>query len=661
SPEMAKLFVSTLAKLSRGGDCLVLVIAGNHDNPLFLSSSEAFAAQLGVVILGYPLEIPSLEENSSAWKVLQKDKGMLEIFFKKSKKTIRFLLSPYANARRLKKDLGTQDIDKKAWDLLCEEWERQINPEVINILVTHHFFLPEKRELFQAEDPQEDSEERSIVGTIGAVSLSAIPEHIDYVIAGHIHRPQSLYSSKTKAFYTGSPLIYSASESGQQKSVLMLDLGKKNKEYTIPLTGLKDIKQIYFDDFSVIPDILKQEHYLILIWEGTRYLSAEENQYLRTHHNLLLRVEARPKISSSYNTQSIEHLQEQSTEDLFMEYFRSKNHNQEAPEDLLSLFRECLSEESETKILQRKRGFLPKSLKIKGFYSYKEETLVDFSILEQKGFFGIFGNTGSGKSALIEAMIIALFFRVERIGVFGAKGKGNFSNAYGIMNLDSQELLIEFTFEIFGSGGLEEYCCRIGGKRDKKKSSEVKISREVLVKDQGEWIPAELMSGEELLGITYEDFRKTIVLQQQDFLGFISAEPKDSTATLMRLFQLERFDLSLALEKLEKSELQEFQNIGSRLQYLENCNEDNLLELQNNEEQLQKELSLLKSQLDLQQEQLNQFKRYQEQQEQARQIQERFHSLEIQHQEYHQARERLKILPMIEQEEKMIQAQHRKE
>ncbi|MGL5955627.1 MAG: hypothetical protein ACRC0X_03355, partial [Brevinema sp.] len=46
---------------------------------------------------------------------------------------------------------------------------------------------------------------------------------------------------------------------------------------------------------------------------------------------------------------------------------------------------------------------------------------------------------------------------------------------------------------------------------------------------------------------------------------------------------------------------------------------------------------------------------------QARQIQERFHSLEIQHQEYHQARERLKILPMIEQEEKMIQAQHRKE
>ncbi|MGL4677483.1 MAG: exonuclease subunit SbcD [Brevinema sp.] len=661
SPEMTKLFVSTMAQLSR--ECLVLVIAGNHDNPLFLSSSEAFASQLGVMILGYPLDTPFLEENSSSWQVLQKDKGMLEIFFKKSKKTVRFLLSPYANARRLKKDLGTQDADQKAWDLLCEEWERQINPEIINILVTHHFFLPEPRDLYQEVDSKEDSEERSIVGTIGAIPLSSLPDHIDYVIAGHLHRPHSLYSSRTKAFYTGSPLIYGASESGQQKSVLILELGKKNKEYIIPLEGLKDIKQIYFDDFTTIPEILHQEreHYLILIWQGINYLTAEQNQYLRAHHNLLLRIESKPKIASSYDIRSIEHLQEQSIEELFIEYFRSKYQNQEPPEDLLDLFRECLSEESEAKILQKKRGFLPKSLKIKGFYSYKEETSIDFGALEQKGFFGIFGNTGSGKSALIEAVIIALFFRNERFHGFGVKGKGNFSNSYGIMNLESQELLIEFTFEIFGSGGLEEYCCRIYGKRDKRDPLGVKITREVFINDQGAWISVELNSGEDLLGITYDDFRKTIVLQQQDFLGFISAEPKDSTATLMRLFQLERFELSGAVEKIEKSELQEFYNIERKLQELQSANEESLQELQQNEQNLQNDVNLLKEQMEVQQEKLNQLKQCQAQQEQAQQIQKRFDLLQAQYEEYRQAQERLQILPMIEREENKIQAQYRKD
>ena len=43
----------------------------------------------------------------------------------------------------------------------------------------------------------------------------------------------------------------------------------------------------------------------------------------------------------------------------------------------------------------------PIRLKIKGLNSFIEEQTIDFEKLTDRGFFGIFGPTGSGKSTLI--------------------------------------------------------------------------------------------------------------------------------------------------------------------------------------------------------------------------------------------------------------------
>lgn len=667
NPEMTKLFVSTLARLARGGDCLVLVIAGNHDNPLFLSTSEAFASQVGVVILGYPSQEPSLEENNSAWKVTQTAQGMIEIFFKKANKTVRFLMSPYANAQRLKKDLGVLDTDKKSWEILCEEWEKNIaqDPAIKNILISHSYLLPAKKDsLIQEDAPKEDIGERSIVGTLGGISLDNIPQGIDYVIAGHIHRPQSLYSTKTKAFYTGSPLIYSLSESGQEKSVLILDLGRKDKEYLLPFKNLRDVKEIRFDDFDTIGERLEQEknNYLVLIWEGERYFTSEEHQYLRNTHPYLIRVESRPKIVRDDSIiQSIETLHEQSTTDLFIEYFRSKHRDLMPPEDLLSVFGECLQEESTNNVLTKKRGFLPKNLKIKGFYSYKEEVEIDFTELEQKGFFGIFGNTGSGKSALIEAMIIAVFYQVLRVGVLGAVGKGNFSNSYAIMNLDSNELLIEFIFEIIGVDGVEEYLCRVSATRDKKKHTEVKAKREVFLKEQGEWIPSEISSGEDILGITYNDFRKTIILQQGDFLGFISSKPTDNTETLMRLFQLERFDLYYIIDSLEKKEYGEFKTLEVKLQNFEDTTDVALEELNTQKTSLESERTVLDKRIEVQRTLVNKLTQQLEQQQHSIHIQKKFAEMQLDEELFNQAREHLNIIDLVNLDSQIAKKEEQKQ
>ena len=73
---------------------------------------------------------------------------------------------------------------------------------------------------------------------------------------------------------------------------------------------------------------------------------------------------------------------------------------------------------------------IPKKLTIKGLYSYSEEATIDFEQLSQAHIFGIFGNVGSGKSAILEAMMLALYGEVPRLG----HGKGDNRN-FNMMNL----------------------------------------------------------------------------------------------------------------------------------------------------------------------------------------------------------------------------------
>jgi len=56
----------------------------------------------------------------------------------------------------------------------------------------------------------------------------------------------------------------------------------------------------------------------------------------------------------------------------------------------------------------------PVRLKIKGLNSYIEEQVIDFNRLTERGLFGIFGPTGSGKSTILDAIILALYGEIPR-------------------------------------------------------------------------------------------------------------------------------------------------------------------------------------------------------------------------------------------------------
>lgn len=102
-----------------------------------------------------------------------------------------------------------------------------------NVLVVHQFVTGAMRC---------ESEEVS-VGGLDNVDASVFDD-FDYVALGHIHSPQAVGREQVR--YCGTPLKYSFSEAGQEKSITVVELKEKgNTQITfIPLQPLRDMRKI---------------------------------------------------------------------------------------------------------------------------------------------------------------------------------------------------------------------------------------------------------------------------------------------------------------------------------------------------------------------------------------------------------------------------------
>jgi DNA repair protein SbcC/Rad50 len=200
---------------------------------------------------------------------------------------------------------------------------------------------------------------------------------------------------------------------------------------------------------------------------------------------------------------------------------------------------------------------IPKKLTIKGLYSYSEEAVIDFEQLSQTHIFGIFGNVGSGKSAILEAMMLALYGEVPRLG----HAKGDNRN-FNILNLKSNALSVDFEFE---AGG-KKYRSIVEAKRNSKKFEDVsppKARRFEWNPEENEWQPHNFEPAD-VIGLKLEHFTKTIIVPQNQFQEFLQLKDTDRAKMMSDLFNLERFDLAkkaTALENRNKLKVSEVQTL----------------------------------------------------------------------------------------------------
>lgn len=216
---------------------------------------------------------------------------------------------------------------------------------------------------------------------------------------------------------------------------------------------------------------------------------------------------------------------------------------------------------------------LPVSLTIKGINSYRNETHFDFENLAKSGLFGVFGKVGSGKSTIIDAISLALYDRIEKLN---SKDK----RAYNLMNLQSSELYIEFVFRA-GDELKNTYRFTVSGKREKKFDQVKTLKRDAYKLIDDEWIPDKSLKAEELLQLSYENFKRTIIIPQGQFRDFLELSETDRTKALKEIFNLHKFEFYQETVELEKACITKLNILSGNLEQLETYNESLLSEVEN--------------------------------------------------------------------------------
>ena len=214
SVEAVQLFDGFLWELS-SRKLQVFVISGNHDSPERLSFG-------GRLMEGSGIHLSPVYSGKVEPVVLEDAYGPVNVYL------LPFLKPAHVRRYFPEEEIGTYtEALGKAVEAL------EIHKEQRNVLVTHQFVTGASRS---------DSEEISVGGSDNVDA--SVFDDFDYVALGHIHGPQNIGSPRIR--YCGTPLKYSFSEVGQQKSVTVAELKEKGTlEVTArPLTPLRDLREI---------------------------------------------------------------------------------------------------------------------------------------------------------------------------------------------------------------------------------------------------------------------------------------------------------------------------------------------------------------------------------------------------------------------------------
>jgi DNA repair protein SbcC/Rad50 len=185
----------------------------------------------------------------------------------------------------------------------------------------------------------------------------------------------------------------------------------------------------------------------------------------------------------------------------------------------------------------------PRKLKIEGLNSFVQEQVIDFSQLTEKGFFGIFGPTGSGKSTILDAITIALYGEISRSG----KTKPEFINSF------RKDMNIYYEFEIGGAKERKIYSVERHYKR--KKDGGISCDRAILSDITGDGFDI-LAEGSnavaeqivDIIGLKGDDFTRSVVLPQGKFSEFLKLTKGDRGKMLERILSLEEFGSKMVMK-----------------------------------------------------------------------------------------------------------------
>lgn len=212
--EAVQLLDSFLTRLARM-DVPVFAVSGNHDSP----ERVAFGARL---LSGRGVYLSPVYDGTVEKVSLTDAFGEVQVH-----------LLPFVKPAVVRHVFEEEEINSYQDAVRSAVAHMEIDPQARNVLIAHQFVTGAAR----------CESEEILVGGLDNVDASVF-DPFDYVALGHIHSPQHVGRETVR--YCGTPLKYSFSEAGQEKSVTVLELREKgNVEIRkLPLKPLRDMRKI---------------------------------------------------------------------------------------------------------------------------------------------------------------------------------------------------------------------------------------------------------------------------------------------------------------------------------------------------------------------------------------------------------------------------------
>lgn len=345
SVEAVELFYKTLKRLSNNGKRPVVAISGNHDSPSLIDAPDPLARECGIILIGYPnAKIQEFELND--FKISKSVEGMIELKLNSFYFPIRIIHTPYANEIRLKQYFG-ENKEEALNEVLATNWKNIANEYCdengVNLLMAHLYMNQKGAEILK----EPEGEKPIKIGNADMIFSEAIPPQIQYTALGHLHGFKNIGTEENPVVYSSSPLCYSFSEAGQTKyvSIIEAEPNQAISYHKIELKNGKPLIRKTFDDINVAVEWLNENQNALieLTLESDSFLKADERKLIYQSHDGIIHLI--PKVKNQ-EVETVEYKFADQTKDmkeLFADYFKSKNGNQEPNDEIKDLFNEILN------------------------------------------------------------------------------------------------------------------------------------------------------------------------------------------------------------------------------------------------------------------------------------------------------------------------------
>ena len=244
----------------------------------------------------------------------------------------------------------------------------------------------------------------------------------------------------------------------------------------------------------------------------------------------------------------------------------------------------------------------PISVRFKCFGPYVEEQFIDFKDLERSGLFLICGETGAGKTTILDAMCYALY------GQSSGGSRGSLQDMRCKRAAAEEDTFVEYIFSS-GEDTYRFYRC-VRPRRQHKASQEAgktqtfneEFECQILRDDQ--FVPMSDTKATqtyinnmavEILGLKYEQFKQVIILPQGQFEKLLTSDSDEKEKILVKLFRADKFEKMsrYIVEKVSEEEKALKLQKALMAQKLQNLGCSNLEELNSLKEETDRECTAL--------------------------------------------------------------------